>query len=133
MHTTTGLCAGRAFETRPLDISLIFKQMIKLDKMLKKESQAGTKAEQRKNDEGLTSSPACTKPTVICCQSIYATFEHSKIDFSKEISRWKNVIEFNKEGTINYSENNERSISIINVAEVNLQYLLSVSPDLVPK
>ena len=43
--------------------------MTKLDKMLKKESQAGTKAEQRKNDEVLTSSPACTKPTVICSQS----------------------------------------------------------------
>lgn len=37
--------------------------------MLKKESQAGTKAEQRKNDEGLTSSPACTKPNVVCSQS----------------------------------------------------------------
>ena len=32
--------------------------------MNNKESQAGTKAEQRKNDEVLTSSPACTKPTV---------------------------------------------------------------------
>ena len=61
--------SGRAFETRPPDISLIFKQMTKLDKMLKKESQAGTKAEQRKNDEVLTSSPACTKPNVVCSQS----------------------------------------------------------------
>ena len=61
--------SGREFETRPPDISLIFKQMIKLDKMLKKESQAGTKAEQRKNDDGLTSSPACTKPNVVCSQS----------------------------------------------------------------
>ena len=34
--------------------------------MNNKESQAGTKAEQRKNDEVLTSSPACTKPTVVC-------------------------------------------------------------------
>jgi len=39
--------------------------MIKLDKMLKKESQAGTKAEQRKNDDVTTSSPACTKPIVV--------------------------------------------------------------------
>ena len=37
--------------------------------MNNEESQAGTKAEQRKNDEVLTSSPACTKPTVICSQS----------------------------------------------------------------
>lgn len=37
--------------------------------MNNKESQAGTKAEQRKNDEVLTSSPACTKPNVICSQS----------------------------------------------------------------
>ena len=57
--------SGRAFETRPPDISLIFKQMTKLDKMLKKESQAGTNAEESKNDEVLTSSPACTKPIVV--------------------------------------------------------------------
>ena len=110
-------------------MKLIFKQMIKLDKMLKKESQAGTKAEQRKNDDVTTSSPACTKPIVICSQSVYATFEQSKIDFPKEISRWEGVIECMKEGTDNYLENKERSISLINVAKVNLEYLLSVFPD----
>ena len=83
-------------------------------------------------DDATSVRPAIAKPNVICCQSVYATFEHSKIDFPKEKSRWKNVIEFNEEGTINYSENKERSISIINVAEVNLQYLLSLSPDLLP-
>jgi len=84
------------------------------------------------NSDTTSVRPAIAKPNVICCQSVYATFEHSKIDFPKEISRWKNVIEFNKEGTINYLENKERSISIINVAEVNLQYLLSLFPDFVP-
>ncbi len=96
--------------------------------MLKKECQAGTNAQQSTNDEVTTSIHTIGKPDVICSQSVYATFDQSKIDFPKEISRWKGVIENMKEGTDNYLENKERSIDIIAVAKVNLEYLLSVFP-----
>lgn len=78
--------------------------------------------------DGTSVRPAIAKPNVICSQSVYATFDQSKIDFPKEISRWKGVIENMKEGTDNYLENKERSIELIAVAKVNLEYLLSVFP-----
>ena len=76
----------------------------------------------------LPSATDSAKPNVICSQSVYATFDQSNIDFPKEISRWKGVIENMKEGTDNYLENKERSIELIAVAKVNLEYLLSVFP-----
>jgi hypothetical protein len=89
-----------------------------------------TKVENSTNVDATSVCPNNAKPNVICSQSLYSQFPVSEINVTQEIERWESVFNGNKEGTDNYLKNKECSLSLIDAAKVNLEYLRSLSPGL---
>jgi hypothetical protein len=59
-------------------------------------------------------------------ESVYAKIDMSTVNLNTEIDRWNNVKAVNEAHIKNKTEDEEMSMSLIGLAEQNLEYLLSL-------